>query len=207
MKKLKAFVMTTILGGIVVILPAAILLFVFKWLFGMVLGGIKPMTDTLVKQSNFGVVLATIIVLGVIVGGCFLLGLIIKTKLGKILHKGIEKAILHRFPGYTLLRETVEQLLGGKKSPFSTVALAQIYGNETLMTAFVTDEHENGMFTVFVPTGPNPTSGNIFHLEAQYVHVVDVSVESTMRSIISCGAGSKKLIEEFGTNLANKQPE
>jgi uncharacterized membrane protein len=197
MKQLKTFVMTTILGGIVVILPAAILLFVFQWLFGMVLGGIKPMTDTLVKQSNFGVALATIIVLGIIVGGCFLLGLLIKTKLGKMLHKGIEKAILHRFPGYSLLRETVEQLLGGKKSPFSTVALAQIYGNETLMTAFVTDEHENGMFTVFVPTGPNPTSGNIFHLEAKYVHVVDVSVESTMRSIISCGAGSQKLIEEF----------
>ena len=158
------------------------------------------MTDTLVKQSDFGVVMATIIVLGIIVGGCFLLGLLIKTKLGKMLHKAIEKAILHRFPGYSLLRETVEQLLGGKKSPFSTVALVQIYGNETLMTAFVTDEHENGMFTVFVPTGPNPTSGNIYHLEAKCVHVVDVSVESTMRSIISCGAGSTKLIEEFGKN-------
>jgi uncharacterized membrane protein len=198
MKKFKAFVMTTILGGIVVILPAAILLFIFQWLFGMVLNGIRPMTETLVKESNFGVALATIIVLGVIVGTCFLLGLLIKTKLGKLIHKTIEKAILHRFPGYTLLRETVEQLLGGKKSPFSTVALARIYGNDTLVTSFVTDHHENGMFTVFVPTGPNPTSGNIYHLESQFVHIVDVSVESTMRSIISCGAGSTKLIEEFG---------
>jgi len=168
MKQLKTFVMTTILGGIVVILPAAILLFVFKWLFGMVLNGIRPVTETIVKESNFGVAMATIIVLTVIVGGCFLLGLLIRTKLGKMIHKGIENAILHRFPGYTLLRETVEQLLGGKKSPFSTVALAQIYANDTLVTAFVTDEHENGMYTVFVPTGPNPTSGNIFHLEAQY---------------------------------------
>ena len=207
MKKLKAFVTTTILGGIVVLLPGAILLFVFNWLFGMVINGIRPITKTLTQQSDFGVVLATIIVLGVIIGGCFLLGLLIKTKLGKMLHKAIEKAILHRFPRYTLLRETVEQLLGGKKSPFSTVALAQIYGNDTLVTSFVTDEHENGMFTVFVPTGPNPTSGNIYHLEAKYVHVVDVSVESTMRSIISCGAGSTHLIEELGKNDIGASPE
>ncbi|MCK5114321.1 MAG: DUF502 domain-containing protein [Phycisphaerae bacterium] len=198
MKKLKAFVLTTILGGVVVILPAAILLFVFKWIFGMVISGVRPAAETLVDQSDFGFALATIIVLGVIIGACFLLGLLIRTKVGKLMHQLIENAILSRFPGYSLLRETVGQLLGGKKSPFSTVALAQIYGNDTLVTAFVTDEHENGMFTVFVPTGPNPTSGNIYHLEAQYVHVVDVSVESTMRSIISCGAGSTKLVEEFG---------
>ena len=65
-----------------------------------------------------------------------------------------------------------------------------------MVTAFVTDEYK-GVFTVFVPTGPNPTSGNIYHLKAQYVHKLNVSIESTMRSIISCGSGSNKLIKQF----------
>jgi len=65
------------------------------------------------------------------------------------------------------------------------------------MTAFITDTHEDGSYTLFVPTGPNPTSGLIFHLAGKYVHPVDVPVQDAMRSIISCGAGSSKLIDEL----------
>lgn len=64
------------------------------------------------------------------------------------------------------------------------------------MTAFVTEQHVDGSYSVFVPTGPNPTSGNIYHLKKKYVHLVDVSVEDAMRSIISCGAGSGKLLKQ-----------
>ena len=91
-------------------------------------------------------------------------------------------------------RETVLQLLGRRKSPFSSVAFVQLFENNTLVTAFVTDEHDDGSYTVFVPTGPNPTSGQIFHLEGRFVHPIAVGVDDTMRSIISCGAGSSTLI-------------
>jgi uncharacterized membrane protein len=66
-----------------------------------------------------------------------------------------------------------------------------------LVSAFITDTHTDGTYTVFVPTGPNPTSGNIFHLKGEYVHPVDVPVEDAMRSIISCGAGSSRLIKQY----------
>ena len=79
----------------------------------------------------------------------------------------------------------------------------QLYGSDTLATAFITDEHDNGMFTVFVPTGPNPTSGQIFHLEGKYVHAVSIGVEEAMRSIISCGAGSGAIIA-LRESLADK---
>ena len=76
------------------------------------------------------------------------------------------------------------------------MALIQIFQNETLVTGFVTDKHAGDMVSVFVPTGPNPTSGFIYHLPKKYVHPVDVPVEDAMRSVISCGAGSSMLIEQ-----------
>ena len=87
--------------------------------------------------------------------------------------------------------------MGQKESPFSSVALARIFGNDTIATCFITDRHSDGSYTVFVPTGPNPTSGNIFHLKNEYVHPVSVPVEDVMRSIISCGRGSGKLIDAY----------
>ncbi len=65
------------------------------------------------------------------------------------------------------------------------------------MTCFLTDETPEGICSVFVPTGPNPTSGNIYHLKKEYVHLINVSIEEAMRSIISCGASSQKRIAAF----------
>ena len=65
------------------------------------------------------------------------------------------------------------------------------------MTGFITDSHDNGRYTIFVPTGPNPTSGLIFHLPPKYVHPVKVSVEETLRSVIGCGAGSSNIFKAY----------
>ena len=199
LNRTKTFFRTTLLGGIIVILPTIILVFAFKWLFGMVGNGIKPLTDLVVSNidlpDRYNELIATLIVLSVIVLGCFFVGLFVRTRLGKYIYSGFEGTVLSKAPGYKMVKETVNQFLGKKESPFSSVALVQIFENDTKVTAFITDRHHDGIITVFVPTGPNPTSGFIYHLNEKYVHPVDVSVEDAMRSVISCGAGSEKLIK------------
>jgi len=201
----KNFFKTTILGGVIVILPAIILILAFKWLFGVVGGAIAPLTNlvvtTLPTPEEYNPLIATVIVIWVIVIACFFFGLFVRTKLGQMIYSAFESSLLSKAPGYKMIKETVNQLLGKKASPFSSVALVNIYGNDTLMTAFITDRHANGMITVFVPTGPNPTSGFIYHVKKEFVHPVAVSVEDTMRSVISCGAGSDKLIEKLDDHV------
>ncbi len=193
MQRLKNFVKSTIIGGLLVVLPTGILLGVMAWVFKTVQGLISPITGLISLHP----LLADLLVIVMIVAACFVIGVFVRTRLGKFVYSLIETKLLAKAPGYSLVKETVFQFLGNKKSPFSSVALAQIFGNETMVSCFVTDTHEDGSRTVFVPTGPNPTSGNIYHLEAKYVHPVDVSVEDAMRSIISCGAGSSTLLKKL----------
>jgi uncharacterized membrane protein len=199
LQRTRNFLKTTILGGVIVILPAIILIFAFKWLFGFVGNAIKPMTNLVVENltlpDHIDGFIATLIVLAVIILVCFLLGLFVRTRLGQIIYHSFENSLLHKAPGYKMIKETVNQFLGNKESPFSSVALVQIFENNTKMTAFITDKHDDGTITVFVPTGPNPTSGFIYHLDQEYVHPVNVAVEDAMRSVISCGAGSDALIK------------
>jgi len=197
MDRLRSFLRTSLLGGVVVILPVTILLSLFVWIFNLVTGLIDPLTQFLAKDSQLNEYIADYIVIALIIAACFFVGVLVETRLGGFLYRMIENRILKLAPGYSMIKETVLQIFGTKQgSPFSSVALAQVFGNETLMTAFITDTHEDGSYTLFVPTGPNPTSGLIFHLEGKYVHPVDVPVQDAMRSIISCGAGSGKLIKE-----------
>ncbi len=195
----KRFFITTLLGGVVVILPSIILVFAFKWLFGLVSNGVEPLSTLVAKYlplpDQSDQLIAMLIVIAVIVFGCFLVGLFVKTRIGRWIYEAFEKSLLSKTPGYKMVKETVNQFIGNKTSPFSSVALVQIFENDTKVTAFITDRHEDGTITVFVPTGPNPTSGFIYHLNEQYVHPIDVSVEDAMRSVISCGAGSGKLIK------------
>ncbi len=194
MQRLKNFVKSTVIGGLLVVLPTGILLGVLAWIFKTIQSLIEPITS---RIEDLSPLLADILVIFLIIAACFVIGVFVRTRLGKFVYSLIETNLLAKAPGYSLVKETVFQFLGNKKSPFSSVALAQIFGNETMVSAFVTDTHEDGSCTVFVPTGPNPTSGNIYHLEAKYVHPVDVSVEDAMRSIISCGAGSSTLLEKL----------
>ena len=194
MKKLISLIKKSLLAGIVVLFPILILSAVYDWLYRIIIHIMKPFNILILGEPG---IIANAIVILIIVIFCLLLGVLVKTKKGKFFHDIIETKILYRLPGYSFIQKTGLQLFGRKKSPFSGVALVNIFENSTLVTSFITDEHKDGSKTVFVPTGPNPTSGMIYHVKKEYVHIVDVSVEDAMRSIISCGDGSNILIEQL----------
>ncbi|MBU1182561.1 MAG: hypothetical protein KKF00_10440, partial [Proteobacteria bacterium] len=63
MEKFKSFLKTSILGGVVVILPMFIFIMVFKWLFGWVTDIIHPLTDFIVIKANMSKIIADALVI------------------------------------------------------------------------------------------------------------------------------------------------
>jgi uncharacterized membrane protein len=203
MNRIKTFIKTSLLGGLTVILPAALLFLIFRWLFNWATDIIQPLTDMVLARGQFQEFVADAVVMAIILFFCFVVGVAVKTKIGRYIHENLESRILQIAPGYPTMKSVVMQFIGKKKSPFSSVALVRPFENDTLMTAFITDTHENNRFTVFVPTGPNPTTGFIFHLGQEFVHPVNIPVEEAIRSVISCGAGSTNLIHLFANKIEN----
>ncbi len=197
MKKIRNFIKTTLFGGLLVILPMVLTFFLIRWIFNIVSGMIEPLTMLIMKQPHMRKIIADIVSVVLIIVVCFVIGLIVKTKIGRYLFAEIDNHILKIAPGYSLFKETLKQLVGQETKPFSSVVLAKIFGNDTLMTGFVTDEHPDGRYTVYFPSALNPTTGLLCHLKKEDVRKIDVSVETAMRSIISCGVGSSKLFEKM----------
>ncbi len=197
MTRLKLFLKNAIVGGLIVILPVTIFLFILTWIFGFIRKVISPLTIIVMEKSPIQGLVADILVIALLILTCFIVGVIVRTKAGKWMHSLLESKIFLKAPGYMLIKETIFQFLGKSKPPFSSVALVQLFDNEVLATGFITDEHEDGMCTVFIPTGPNPTSGLIYHLPQRLVHPVRVPIEEAMRSIISCGAGSSTVLSKM----------
>lgn len=193
MLKLRRFILTFSLGGLVVILPIVILFKIAIWLFGIVMDTIKPITHLLVSQFNIDQLVAQLLtVFGVFVL-CFLLGLIVRTQAGRWLHLFFERKILGRIPGYLTIKDIIDQFSGKQQRIFSQVVRLSLSQEGPEVTGFITDEYGENKLTVFVPTGPNPTSGLILHTTRDKVTPLSISTEMAMKTIIGCGVGSRQL--------------
>lgn len=192
MRKVWDFLGTTFLGGVLVLLPLAILIYLFQLILSLLLKISEPLAKLF--PSIWNEILVQLIALAILVGICFFVGLFIRTRFGNTVFGFLESQFLAKIPFYTSIKETIQQFTGQKKMPFSEVVLVNAFGNETWMTGFVTDRLPNGYITVFVPTAPNPTNGYVFHLKEEHVKPIDVKSEEAIKSIISMGSGSKKIL-------------
>ncbi|MGB0838512.1 MAG: DUF502 domain-containing protein [Chitinophagales bacterium] len=191
MKRIKHFLITTLIGGLTVILPIGIFLFLVGFLFNLFRSIIDPLTKIPIFQQLSNELLVDVVVMSAVLLLCFLLGLVVRTRIGRHLLKWIESVTISRLPLYRPIRETVLQFLGRKEIPFSKVVLINVFDTKTRMIGFVADEHEDGDYTIFVPTGPNPTNGFIFHVHPEQVQHTDIKPEDAMKTILGVGIGAK----------------
>ena len=197
LKNVFKFIRTTMIFGLASILPLVLIIYVVYWLFNLILDNVHPIARLVSDNTEINIILASLITVSVMLAACFLLGLIVRTRIGKFFHEQVEKRILKKIPGYTVTKEVVLTFSGEQEAPFSSAVMCRPFGGNVWMTGFVTDRcRENGTITVFVPTGPNPTSGNIYHLPEVEVRELDKRVEEGIKTVIGCGAGSTKLIKE-----------
>lgn len=194
--KIKQFVNTTLLGGLTVVLPFTLLIVVIRFLFNLILSLITPIKNLLPFSDGVKGWLIDISALGGIILIFFLIGLVVRTSLGKELWNYFEKKFLLHLPFYSILRDTVQQFFGQGKVPFSKVVAVDVFNTGTKMIGFISAETNEGggMYSVFVPTGPNPTNGFIFLMEKEQVTFLDIKSEEAMRMIIGVGTGSEKLL-------------
>ena len=189
---MRRYIRTTLLGGIAAVLPLALVIIVFRWLIGLIEKFLGPIVDLIPTESKYLPLAIYVVLIATILICFFFIGLIIETRIGKFLRSVLEKKYLMKIPGYRIARETVMQFFGKNKSFFSQVVLVNPYNTGALMTGFITED-QGEIITVFVPTGPNPTSGNIYHLPRDRVFFTDTPVDGGMKTIISCGAGSSEI--------------
>lgn len=201
MKNIQLFLKNSFIGGFLIVLPVAALISIIKWIYDFVVARV----DYLPKFINYifdlesdilNGGLGELLALFIASVFCFVVGATVKTKVGNFLYQVLEDNVLIRIPGFKIIKETINQFAGDNDNLFRKVALVRIFENDVRVTAFITNVNPDGSYTIFMPTAPNPTSGLIYHVKAEFVEIIDISVEEAMKTIISVGAGSQVLINK-----------
>mgnify|MGYP001565801778 CR=1 FL=1 len=191
------------LSGLVLLAPLAVTWVVFTWLVDRVGGQFKPMfffavPEILRDNPNLSLVwdiLATLLVVLLIA----VLGFLSRWVLTRYFTQLTERFI-NNIPGIGAVYRTVKQIVdtfsAQKRNVFEKVVMVEYPAPGSFVLGFLTNRAngevqgrtDDEMWTVFVPTTPNPTSGFLIFYQKNKAIEMDMAVSEAMKLIISGGS-------------------
>ncbi len=193
MKQFREFTVNALVGGLLVVLPIYLAVLMLLKAMQTVRQLVKPLASLLPEWFPAEHFLSLVLVLGV----CFLIGVVIRTPRGRAMRERIERSLFGKFPGYSMFRGLTQQLAGTSEEKAWQPALAEI--EDALVPAFIIEELEDGRLTVFVPSVPTPFAGAVYILDRERVHRLNVPFTQAIRTVSRWGSGSKDLVAAMKT--------
>jgi len=190
------------LSGLLVLAPLAVTIWIIGRIFAVVGGTFSPLLFPYVPQALrndewLGIVwniLATVIVLVLITA----LGYLSRYVLGQYFG-GLAERFIQSIPGVNTVYNTVKQIVdtfsSQHRSLFSKVVLVEFPRAGCHTIGFLTNKvggeaaaHAgDDLWSVFVPTTPNPTSGFLLLVPRKDIIELEMSVGDGMKMLISGG--------------------
>ncbi|HRE82464.1 MAG TPA: DUF502 domain-containing protein [Opitutaceae bacterium] len=190
------------LTGLVLLAPLAVTWMVFSWLVESVGGRFRPyffffLPENLRDNPSLELIwnlLATVVVVVVVT----LLGTISRYVLGRFFGQLTERAV-QSIPGVSSVYNTVKQIVGTfssqNRNVFSKVVLVEFPREGAWAVGFLTDRVRgepqaklpSDLWSVFVPTTPNPTGGFLIMVPRGKIIELEMSVGDGMKLVISGG--------------------
>jgi uncharacterized membrane protein len=185
---MKTLFVTNMLYGVIALIPIAIIALLVFEVFRLLGEIAKP----LALHSRFGAALVVILGLVGLVVLCFLLGSLVRTRLGSTTFDTIERRFLNRLPVY----EPVANLLRGfaRKSEGYQPALVALFGPGTGVFSLMMEDNGDGTVTVFVPSAPTMAVGMVHVVDKDRVTALKASLSDVSTCISQWGVGSRKLL-------------
>lgn len=188
MKTLAEFTKTTLIGGVLIILP----IYVAVLLLAKTVRGLLALLAPVTAQIPAGVEFRQVVAVLLLVAVCFVVGVVVRTGPGLRAKNAFEQAVLEKLPGYTFLRGLVKRLTGHSEEHMLEPALVEI--EDALVPALIVEKLDDGSYTVLVPSAPTPMAGSIYILPGERVHPVDIPFAKAIGVFSKWGAGAGEFV-------------
>lgn len=182
----------TVARGILFLVPIALLLILLVQTVKLVAGVLNPVARLVPTETLVGAAVVDVLAILVIAALCFVVGVLARTASVAAAGDRLERVLLRRIPGFTLVKSMTEGMIGIDTGSEVKVAVAWI--EDSWVLAFVMERHGNGLSTVFVPSAPTPAAGAIYYLPEDRVRLLDVPVSAAIACITTLGVGSRQLL-------------
>ncbi len=192
---MKALLKTTIVGGILFLLPLAVLLFILGHALHLAGKIAQPIVDTLGIErlgywSGIGAVTATAVLVLILVS--FFAGLVARTTPGARIRRWFENSLLGSLPQYQFVKSMAEGYAQIESAEGLKPALVNV--EEGWQIGYALEALDNGWVAVFLPQAPTPMSGNVMYFPAERVRFLNITMIEAMTLVKRMGVGSAEVL-------------
>ena len=189
-QRLERHVWGRMVAGFLVLIPLIVTVLIVRFVIGYMDGFIRPLFFVKDKPYDFpgiGLVVAVVVL--------YVIGALVSGKLGS-LAVSWQSAVLGRIPIvrsiYGVSKQVADALSTPMDNRFSRVVFIEWPRPGMRAVGFVTGhwhspENERALLVVYIPTVPNPTSGNLAFVTEDDVIETGMTVEEAMKVVFSGG--------------------
>ena len=185
----------TVVYGLFIVVPVAVVFLLLVKLTEI----LEKVAIPLGLESSFGAAIALAIVIVVAILVVLLFGWIVGSVMRNVVsYEKFESTILNEIPGYQIIASIARGFSEGETS--YPPALIELHGPGAAVLGFVMEEHVGGQVTVYVPSVPVLTVGNIFVVERERVTPLKAGAKDVADCISQWGLGSVKILSTLKEN-------
>lgn len=187
------FVKTTVIGGIVFLVPFIVVVFILGKAFQFMRGLTQPLAAALpMVETVGGLLLVDLIAVALVLLLCFLAGLLARAAAAGRLVQSLEARVLSRVPFYHFVKGMTESVVEAESDTTMRSVLVRL--DDYSQLAFEIERLAGGEVVVFLPGAPNPWSGTVCLVDAARVTPLDAPMLAAVQNIKHLGKGSSALL-------------
>ncbi|MGL6112264.1 MAG: hypothetical protein ACRC2B_19395 [Rubrivivax sp.] len=184
---------TTLLGGLVFLLPLIVVLAVLGQGLALVARVAQPLAGLVSTHEVGGVAVASLVALALLLLLCYGAGLLARAAVGRTLSENFEDRLHALYPRYTVIKGMAQGFSAAAvKSKLKTVLVS--FDDHQQMAVEV-ERLDDGRVVVFLPGAPDPWSGNVVLVPRDRVSAMPVEIGALQRVLKGIGRGSAALLQ------------
>ncbi|MBV6477702.1 MAG: hypothetical protein HGGPFJEG_00445 [Ignavibacteria bacterium] len=180
---------TSLLNGIYLALPFLFIIFILKVTLEFLIDITTPIVLLLPDQSVFGFGMSYVFSISL-----FLLLILTAGMLqGKERKLNFISKAENILPGFSVIKKMISANDGSNSGKRMQPCL--VFIDETYQFAFLIEESREGLSTVFIPSSPVPTSGNVHIVADSKVQRINSHPKEVIKCLTQVGEGTRNILD------------
>lgn len=188
------FVKATALGGVLFLLPLAVVIGLLGYVYSFVVVIYEPLQEWIPVKTAAAVAMLFAVVIVALLFACFAAGLMAHRAIGRKVANLIEKYLSTFFPKYAIYKDLLAGNIGGTFD-VPTLKPVLVKTPECRRIAFESDRLSDNSVVVFFPGAPDTWIGSVGIVQADQVEPLNVPFNNTVGILEQLGRNSKKWLE------------
>ena len=191
MNNLRRLIRTTLIGGILFLIPLVFVVVVVGKAFQIMKVVATPLARLIPVENLAGYAVVELLTAGIMILGCLLAGTLARSPWGRKVNEKLDAVLLQMIPGYAW----VKGITGGIRDDDADDLLKPVlvrFDDQTQL-AFEVDRAADGLVAVYLPGAPDPRSGAVSYVTDDRVQAVNAGFKAVVKICKNLGRGSTEV--------------